>query len=193
MSQWTPEASDTRFIAPRRSEVRVGSTAVQLELPMNLSLTLLLHYSVTQRPATLLQFVFKTLAAFLIFRFLISSHRRLLTCWLWTLWASGQRRSPEPRHTGRRASHWGCSSGSCQRFWSCRLQTLSAWCTRASVAFPPWWKGLRKGDTHMLILWMNNENHTHLVVNATSHWQKQEINIWLPKPPLLLRSACLRL
>ena len=73
-------------------------------------------------------------------------HHLLLTCWLWSLWVSGQRRSPEPRHTGRRASRWGCSSGSCRRFWSCPLQTLSAWRTPASVTSPPWWKGLRKGD-----------------------------------------------
>jgi len=91
-----------------------------------------------------------TLFSFLVpcchFRVPFPPQRPRLTCWLWTLWVSGQRRSPEPRHTGRRASHWGCSSGSCRRFLSCRLQTRSAWCTRASVFSPPWWKGLRKGE-----------------------------------------------
>lgn len=119
-------------------------------------------------------------------------HHLLLTCWLWSLWVSGQRRSPEPRHTGRRASRWGCSSGSCRRFWSCPPQTLSAWRTPASVSSPPWWKGLRKGDLknefcqwlyQQYVTQMNEKLPRHLIANSCqrqpSHMRKQQINIWL--------------
>lgn len=136
---------------PRRSEVRVSYTAGTANdfvsfLRTRHSAGWMLSDS---EALTGLPFL-KVTCRYFAFLFLISADRHHyphhLTCWLWSLWVSGQRSSPEPRHTGRRASHWGCSSGSCRRFWSCPLRTLSVWRTRASVTSPPWWKGLRKGD-----------------------------------------------
>lgn len=62
-----------------------------------------------------------------------------LTCSLWNLSASVQRRLRAPPHTERTACRWGCSSGSCQRFWSRRPQTLWA-CGNVVFAneFPSW-------------------------------------------------------
>ena len=137
---------------PLRSGVRVSYTAAQLELLMNWSSAS--HfiqqggYSLTQGLSC--PIFLKVTSCHFCLCFLIGAHHHhqvivnhhCLTCWLWSLSASGQRSSPEPRHTGRRASHWGCSSGSYQRFWSCLPQTQSTSRTHASVFSPPWWKGL---------------------------------------------------
>lgn len=66
-----------------------------------------------------------------------------LTCLLWTLSASAQRKLRAVLHTGRTVCRWGCNSGSCQRFWSHRPQTLSVYGNVASASGFPLWKNLQ--------------------------------------------------
>lgn len=72
-----------------------------------------------------------------------------LTCSLWNLSASVQRRLRAPPHTERTACRWGCSSDSCRRFWSRRPQTRWA-C--GNVVFAngfPLWRSLQRTEEYV--------------------------------------------
>lgn len=66
-----------------------------------------------------------------------------LTCLLWNLSASAQKKFRAVLHTERMVCHWGCNSGSCQRFWSRQPQTLSVYGNVASASGFPLWKNLQ--------------------------------------------------